>query len=860
MVLFGSAAGNSDYGRSYIRKAATADTLYIGLSSEGTRDGEVALADNIYITVLDLFTVISKTPKIILVGTSLFSTGYKDGDLAYVDQTSLSPPVANAGSAVAATIDSGTSLITVNFDALSGAHASFATADGASLSSYLWDVRDGTITVGVATDSAISATFPAGFRWISLTVTDSNGKTHTCYVPVYARDPAADDGVSIFNETQLHVTAKGQELAVKILSDIPYGTYPDGTLVLLWDGEPAGAADRTNVKFCGWHQADAATIAAQRTGTLQDTVLTCLDALSKLDTLPAFPQSIESKATPDSWLYMASPNMDKYLHYLLMWHSNILDLADWTWTGTGTAFAFYIQTSQGGSLYQQVEEKAAALTPDYHLTCNRLGQLACKVDPMLQDTADRTSTYQATITEADWSNIRYTHTRPPKVGWLNSGAVIASASSTIQTVFSRAPGDAPGQGLELQDHNIGLTPDQTTLNHCEGHRYARLNAAQSTLTITFADGNDRAIEPANMEWVRVTIPASLAAQRGGAGSLMRGLPKELTISYDTGREGTVQSAEMIWEREVDGEPAVTYIQPEVNAPPPDNWGGWVEPPLTSFTPPPAILVESQRDVAAIINQNGGGIVVAVTSDFTTPASSGGPSWTHTIVLITGAGYTWVVDPFSPLYVDGSGTVDGWLATKTAIYRITDLFGSPVATSVYTFADSTNVGGRNIRASFGKYFAEGSNPWLMCVSYYYTGTSVGTTVVYSTDAGVTWSSEIQLTSFYDSLPIQHAYTPGLYMSPKTPGLALTFGHSGISYRPPGIPYITRDFGATWAELAEGDPLYATPGQSLGNGFHVPWPDNDDEVLFYCHFRSNSNPIFVPDTVSLQNGTRQRTPPT
>ncbi len=51
----------------------------------------------------------------------------------------------------------------------------------------------------------------------------------------------------------------------------------------------------------------------------------------KLDTLPAFPQSIESKATPDSWLYMASPNMDKYLHYLLMWHSNILDLADWTY-------------------------------------------------------------------------------------------------------------------------------------------------------------------------------------------------------------------------------------------------------------------------------------------------------------------------------------------------------------------------------------------------------------------------------------------------------------------------------------------------------------------------------------------------
>ncbi len=444
MVMFGSSAGNDDYGRSYIRKAPTSDTLYIGMSSEGIHDGEVTLSDNIYITVLDLFVVVSKTPKIIVQGTSDFATLYKDGDLAYSDQTSEPPPVANAGPAVAATIDSGTGVITVNFDALSASHASFATADGASLSSYLWDVRDGTITVGADSDSAISATFPAGFRWISLTVTDDNGKSHTCYVPVYARDPAADDGISIFSDVQLHVTPKGQEFSCKILSDIPYGTYPDNTLVMLWDGEPAGASDRTNVKFCGWHHTEGAQIAAQRTGTLQDTTLNCVDALGKLDTLPGFPQSIESKASPDSWLYMASPNMDKYIHYLLQWHSNILDLADFTWTGTGTDFAFYIQTSQGESLYQQVEEKVAALTPDYHLTCNRLGQLACKVDPMLQDSADRTSTYQATLTEADWSEIRYTHTRPPRVGWLNSGAVVAGSSSTIQTVFLACAGGRAG--------------------------------------------------------------------------------------------------------------------------------------------------------------------------------------------------------------------------------------------------------------------------------------------------------------------------------------------------------------------------------------------------------------------------------
>lgn len=48
-----------------------------------------------------------------------------------------------------------------------------------------WDVKDGTITVGTAASERITATFPPGFRWVDLTVTDSNGATHTKHIPVF---------------------------------------------------------------------------------------------------------------------------------------------------------------------------------------------------------------------------------------------------------------------------------------------------------------------------------------------------------------------------------------------------------------------------------------------------------------------------------------------------------------------------------------------------------------------------------------------------------------------------------------------------------------------------------------------------
>lgn len=828
-VLFGSSAGAEDLGRSRVRLAATSSVLYFGRSSQGARRGEVNLSDNAYITVLDLYEVWARIPFVESDGTIR-----KDPGLDVEWRTTDPPPVCKIGAGTAATIN-GSNIITVDFSAT----GSYATADGASISSYLWDVDDGTITVGTSASSAITATFPAGFRWVTCTVTDSEGHTATRRVPVFARNPASDATISAWEFTNHRISPDGQAIDVRVRSSIPATTYPPGTLAMLWYGEPASAADRSHMILpCGWVDDVPAQIQAERTATLADVTLRLVDVAGRLDNLPGFPQIVKSDATPDNWSQMATPNIDKYIHYLLAWHSSALALADFTWSGTGATYAFKALISEGQSLWDQVTRKARSMTPDYHLTCDRLGRLAMVVDPLMQDTADRTATVQTTLAADDWSDIRYVHRGRPRVSQLHSSAILAS-NTTIAAVFCRAPGNAPGQGEVEQTQGEKLAASQSALNACEGHRYARLNAPQSEFAITFADGDDRAIEPADMTWVRLTLPQAYAAQRGLYFTESRGLPKELNIRYAQGRTGLVKTVELTWERETTGIAAVTYTPVAGSVDGDDDW--WPgdyhgSPPGDVVIPPdvpPLPLYQGQQAVALIADDGS----VYRTGDF----DQASPTWdvkTLSGISLSNEILSFVVDPFSPLYRGTGSTVNAFVATENGIYKISDIFGTtPTATSKKAFSNATNAAldrRRSIQASFGRFFeTESDNPWLICISHYgnLTGQD-GTWATYSVDGGETWSAEVELTEYadYQATPFE---TPpiGLWLSPRTPGLAITLAYTadGSSGTPaPSIGYVTEDWGASWAQISS--PA-VNPLNRLGGDIHVPWPTNDDETVVY-----------------------------
>lgn len=290
-VLFGDTVGSDSAGRGYIRRTSIFDnTLLIGYSSQGGFDGEANITDDDYITVIadrrvwgkpQRFVVDEEGDPVVLI--------MKDYDLLFEShgQGLEFYPKANAGPARAGTIDPDTDVLTLSFDA----STSYSLPFGVGISSVLWDVGDGTITVGTAADAQITATFPAGFRYVSLTVTDANGLTHTMFVPVYARDPDNDTCVAKWQVESWTRNQQGQQVSVRVMSQLPRSTYPDGAVVLIFDDE--NGVDHF-CEFVGWHHTDTANVEFVKTGVLRDTTLNCLDLCGKLATLPGQAQVLEN--------------------------------------------------------------------------------------------------------------------------------------------------------------------------------------------------------------------------------------------------------------------------------------------------------------------------------------------------------------------------------------------------------------------------------------------------------------------------------------------------------------------------------------------------------------------------------------
>lgn len=847
-VFLGSTEGASDLGITRVRALPDSHTLPVGLSSQGNHYGEINPTDNCYITVLSDWRVWPKIPRITDDGTR-----YMDAAMDWATYGQYSPPVAIAGAAYIGTIDSGTGKITVEFDASD----SFTTHPGATIAAYGWAVGDGTITVGTTSTAAITATFEAGFRWVTIAVADSNSQFHYKHIPVLAIDPEDDPCISDFLIERHTIRPDGQEMTVRIRESIPATTYPDNTLALVFDGEPSAPDDRSNLVMMGWIEQEPAEIDATETGTLQDVSLTIVDVAGRLKSLPGFSQLIEHNASPDQWGEMDSPNINRYIHFLLNWQTTALDLADYAPATDGDSYTFKVLGSDGANLFDQVNRRAQAMIPDHLLTCSRHGALSVLPDPLLQDTADRTSTVQVNIGSGDYSNLTYTQQRHPRVHWLRSNAILADTAA-VNTAFCIAPGTSPGWGEAAQDDGEHLALSQADLNTVTGHRYARLNAPQGLFRLTLAEGDDLGIEPAAMTWVQLTIPSAAAAQRGLTLTNARCLCTQADIRYQTTRTGLLRTVTLTLERETSGIAATTVI---VETADPVNPTDPLVPPVVTSPPSFDGGVASDTANVALIADNG---VIYRTSNF----NAATPTWTTYGTHTSGFGgavtvYSFVVDPFSPKYRTGTGAVNGFLATGGGIWKISDIFGTTSVTSLHAFTHSismTHGRWRTIAASFGRYQAtESDNPWIMVATNYADNTSgiQGVNIIYSVDGGQTWSSEIEVTSHnYNETgtPSTQQLRPALWLSPRTPGYAITFSKKATGAFKDAQAYITTDWGATWAPDTSTLPF--NPYQGLGGSLHIPWPSNTSEEIAY-YGRMQQGPTFYSYELVRRNSASNAT---
>lgn len=904
-LLLGTTQGGDDLGRVRVAKnsagtVASSTAIVIQRASQGTNDGELNPADDAWITVLNLRKVWATPPTIDTNGVT-----YMDNDKAFTSNRSF-PPIANGDPDVLVVIEDDATEVELSFGNVA---AIVTNPDATSSVTHAW-AFDSTCTPATSSDAAPSVTIPRNTVFYAKhTVTDSQGTTYTHYSLVAVVGKEHANLIKKFRISEHARRPEGQTVRIDFDDAVPYGTYPDGTEILIAQrerygataGSLAGADDREHMLFAGWIYDEQNEGEATELGFIGRTSITAYDAALTLDQLPGFPTVVERDSAPAQWEQMKAANLDRYVHRILSAYSNVLTRACFTWSGTGATYSFSALGSDGATIYQQADLRTQAIA--FKLTCDRHGRLAMMRDPMLAATANRTSTIIVPILETDWRRYSVRYTRPPRVHWNWGEAVVVTTADAdtlafddIPTVFCVAPGDAPGQGGRSQTTGQQLVVSQSELNIREGHRYAaRMNNRDGFIEVVMR-GGEAGIEPALMEWVRFEVTSATSGPRGRTYSTTtdRFLPVEIRYEYNP--ENQTRITRVTIERETIGVPAVTFIPPQDPLPNYDTGDLFNYQPYPIVYTDPFLGIGTQYPVALVCflasgtaqayygtlfdpatatvnwtlhNTDLTGDVIAVKADpfdyrrwfaITTtglwrndnlPADA---AWTQVIDTVTLTG-----DANAPGYhIDMPITRRGCIliaAGRNVVYRSFD-YGA-------NWASSTMDGGAAQLLATGDFSLAGH----IAVSQQDNGVVWGGhlsdagnnySVVYlrvSNDWGATWTNKATLTGWATArtgpvLNVPYMRTPNV---PNKAGSSqwVYYNHGRIWGGEPSRLGMTQDGGTTWSALTRED-AFAPEYIGAPNKYGLHTYTQDGRIVTYWRTDGNYRPLYAStDALATRN---------
>ncbi len=744
----------------------------------------------------------------------------KDSRIAAGNYGYNQPPVANSGGPYAGKVSGG--VITVGFY---GSTSFAVDPDSNGTLTHEWTFPGGTpSTSSSANPTGIS--FPPGFRWVKHVVTDmANANATTQYVPVWAHDDGLTNSPLAVQMEGYGCSdpASGWRATFRLPKEdqSSLDNLPDGALVVYWEDETyfntnasygANVTGRSHIKFSGYLIRDTISIDPDTS----EVVFEAVSPLAILAQTPALPQLLISVSNlTTNWQEQKALTTKKILAYLSYWHATLQDAWDFVWTdGLDLAYS-RIAIDGNNSIADQLRDVANSLNVD--LTCDRLGRLQFVRDPNFLSSverASRTTTYD--FTTADLMRVEITREHTPSTKFVRGEGI----TTTSQPVFSNAPGNAPAPfGISSDTLAKQIVSSQSDLNSRTGYHFARVNGLYNGrivpkgTRITLPDGYD-VFDPAHREFVTLTLPATTNTRGVSFDSTERWTVESVEIGYDI--ETGSKNVSLTIDHETTGAAGVTYIPPQENEngllPFPDfdlQFPGWgVDLGI------PRGLISGTTTIAAFFDDS----KFWITTNFDYSESAGGPTWAATDLAamgMSGSLLDFVPDAYSPLYLGTGTAVNGWLATETSIYRITDIFGTVGLTSVHTFGSSSSW--RQIQTE------RGVQNWVL-VSSYYSG--LGVKVAYSTNG--TSFTEVTVTTFADNSAVSIAGVAPIWMSPHTAGKARTvaFTANGTNSAP-AAGFESNDYGATWAELTNPD---IDPNRRLGFHLEIPYSGSDN-VIYY-----------------------------
>lgn len=534
-----------------VRKTPTGTILYINETS-------APLADNDYIFVLDDYAIRDKLPR------AVANVEFPDYDVTF---RQLLPRIWGLKSAYVAMVDTGDP----GSFALDPSVA--AATDGATISSYLWEVADGTITVGTDTDQDITVEFPAGFRWIHLTVTDSGGRSSTRHIPVWVHDDTYPP--TLLDHGDLEVTAsieEGYRASVTAFAGI--SDILDNTLVCAWlDGERYNESLVTivdNIAMLGRLRNEGSQTNYQDAQQNAETRFEIEGPLQQLARLEITSQQIDNKASPTKFNQVKTLTLWREILLILTEYSTFHELHSLSFDDTSDTYREKAIATQAGNILSVVNALANGINAGIQM--NSAGEAEVVRNAVMIPTGDRSGL----VTVGDWETVdilglTYGHSHVRTVGRLDaSGGSYKLSNGKVTVATSIAPGMAPdypdaNQRLDNQilSADLNLADAETELNERAGHAFAKSQETDE-LTIDHPDGYWWLTPSAN-QWYTFTLDGSETARGVEFDNTVRWLLVSTTITHEIAT-GT-RTVQAVYRRETSGAPGQAIrIPPQNNAP------------------------------------------------------------------------------------------------------------------------------------------------------------------------------------------------------------------------------------------------------------------------------------------------------
>ncbi|MFN8452033.1 MAG: hypothetical protein U0521_26425 [Anaerolineae bacterium] len=788
--------GNNDAIKGRLRVAYGGATSTIIQVNEVSK-GRLQVVDNDRFDVLDEFRLRDK-----LVGAT--DTFPKDSRREYVDEGEEPAPAIIVGGAPVGWLDPITGVLEVDFDA-SGSYST--DPDNTGGLTYLWDVADGTITVGVDTDDSITVTFDTStthFRHVTLTVTDADtGKTTVRKIPVWSHD---EDNLPIivtkadygFDRT------RGDWSATFTLDGdgVDIDSLRDGCFVVYWEVERYGGgtapglisygnefAGRSNVKFAGYLRRETISINPDN-----DTLtIEAISPLAKLGELAGFSQVLDTTTNPATWQQDERVTINKLLWYVQHYHSTFDKCHDLVVPDTDYDFPdFSIQQS---TMLEQLREVAAGVS--CIVLCDATGRVIIKRNLQRATTSERNAAGVTLDMAAqdlrEVPNLVYEH------AYQYNSVLLKMFTTAGNPMLSIAPGEAPAEAPDRSTFERGIGVDQSEANAIAGFVFAELNSLYNGIPVPKGvtlkpHAGYGVLDPAYPMWLQMT----LAATTNKRGRSLNG-DKFICTKVDITTDPETGLKDITWtlDHETYGYQGVTRaIEPSGDVP----YIPYVPPNPTLPDPFPGMIGRGTADMALLcIN----GLVLTETFQAASPTWAFG-SWAS--LSVSGTFLLWVPDGFAP--------GEGWVFTTTKIYRFVLATGS--ATLLHSW--STTILTVSADASISE---EG---FVVAVAYVQGSGSIA---AYSTD-GTTFT-EIVLNTAYATDGATYVPNNGCRIDSVNPGTVYTSIYTTTGSIGSGTVVTagrrSTDYGATWSAWSD----IAANADILAQTIFTPFPLSN--IVYY-----------------------------